>query len=337
MVPAPPSLPNRFPCWCRAVYSFSGESRRDLGFIEGDLIECLNAGDGSWWMGRLWRDKRMVGLFPSNFVQVLEENFRPTTRSSSPMPDQSPIHEDHLRILGAARIPFHQEPPLLLNLNVAILPESHLQQQDLHGQAFTLLARHRQRHLLLMGATTKLARPPPYLHPHVLDIMKSAPRPHYLHLHDLAITNHALHLHYHHRHVPVIMMHARLRPRRRNHHHTEAIMTHERHLQRQRNQPLVWDIMILEHHRRYHHRRDPAIMRLAPHLLLLHISTKTIREVLHQLRNLTTIPRHHPHLRRLIEAPIHPMRRGIRMMQAPINIIPRAQFLRVRLLLQALE
>ncbi|PQE17913.1 variant SH3 domain-containing protein [Rutstroemia sp. NJR-2017a WRK4] len=100
MVPAPPSLPNRFPCWCRAVYSFSGESRRDLGFIEGDLIECLNAGDGSWWMGRLWRDKRMVGLFPSNFVQVLEENFRPTTRSSSPMPDQSPSPN-----------PFNPQPP----------------------------------------------------------------------------------------------------------------------------------------------------------------------------------------------------------------------------------
>src|SRR6187402_1489435 len=41
-------------------------------------------------MGRLFRDKRMMGLFPSNFVEVLSENFRPTTRASSPMPERSP-------------------------------------------------------------------------------------------------------------------------------------------------------------------------------------------------------------------------------------------------------
>ncbi|KKK15782.1 hypothetical protein AOCH_002550, partial [Aspergillus ochraceoroseus] len=83
--PAAPQLPTRFPCWCRAVYSWGGETKRDLGFVEGDLIECLNAGDGQWWMGRLRRDRRMVGLFPSNFVQVLQDDFVPVTRSTSPM------------------------------------------------------------------------------------------------------------------------------------------------------------------------------------------------------------------------------------------------------------
>ena len=81
-----PSLPTRFPCWCRATYSWGGESKRDLGFVEGDLIECLNAGDGSWWMGRLRRDKRAMGLFPSNFVQVLDASFQPVNRVSSSMP-----------------------------------------------------------------------------------------------------------------------------------------------------------------------------------------------------------------------------------------------------------
>ncbi|KAI0525640.1 hypothetical protein F5B22DRAFT_353436 [Xylaria bambusicola] len=84
MVPAPPPLPTRFPCWCRAVYSWGGESTRDLGFIEGDLIECLNAGDGSWWTGRLRRNKT-VGVFPSNFVEVLPDDFRPISRSISPL------------------------------------------------------------------------------------------------------------------------------------------------------------------------------------------------------------------------------------------------------------
>ncbi|EMC94159.1 hypothetical protein BAUCODRAFT_222802 [Baudoinia panamericana UAMH 10762] len=81
-------LPNRFPCWCRATYSWGGETKKDLGFIEGDLIEALNAGDGSWWMGRLRRDRRAIGLFPSNFVKVLDESFQPApnSRNASPMP-----------------------------------------------------------------------------------------------------------------------------------------------------------------------------------------------------------------------------------------------------------
>ncbi|KAK5941054.1 hypothetical protein PMZ80_006331 [Knufia obscura] len=79
-------LPPRFPCWCRAVYSWGGETDKDLGFVEGDLIECLNAGDGSWWMGRLRRDRRMMGVFPSNFVQLLQEDYVPISRSVSPMP-----------------------------------------------------------------------------------------------------------------------------------------------------------------------------------------------------------------------------------------------------------
>ena len=105
-------LPPRFPCWCRAIYSWGGEvsspnsrlihfvffrssvnkntnqTKRDLGFIEGDLIECLNAGDGSWWMGRLKRDRRMVGLFPSNFVEVLDESFQPQSKTSFPLPSK---------------------------------------------------------------------------------------------------------------------------------------------------------------------------------------------------------------------------------------------------------
>ncbi|KAL7913813.1 cohesin loading factor domain-containing protein [Trichoderma velutinum] len=85
MALSPPPLPSRFPCWCRAIYSWGGESKRDLGFIEGDLIECLNAGDGSWWVGRLFRDRRTVGSFPSNFVEVLPEDFRPT-KTPSPIP-----------------------------------------------------------------------------------------------------------------------------------------------------------------------------------------------------------------------------------------------------------
>ncbi|KJX93602.1 SH3 domain-containing protein cyk3 [Zymoseptoria brevis] len=84
----PNDLPT-FPCWCKATYSWGGESKKDLGFIEGDLIEALNAGDGQWWMGRLRRDPRAIGLFPSNFVKVLEESFQPAPNSRNPSISQS--------------------------------------------------------------------------------------------------------------------------------------------------------------------------------------------------------------------------------------------------------
>jgi hypothetical protein len=65
-----PFLPSQFPCLVRAVYSYAGESKGDLGFVQGDMIECLNAGDGQWWFGRLKRNKTM-GVFPSNYVELV--------------------------------------------------------------------------------------------------------------------------------------------------------------------------------------------------------------------------------------------------------------------------
>jgi len=63
-------LPSQFPCLVRAIYSYAGDSKGDLGFVQGDLIECLNAGDGQWWFGRLKRNKTM-GVFPSNYVELV--------------------------------------------------------------------------------------------------------------------------------------------------------------------------------------------------------------------------------------------------------------------------
>ncbi|KAK3698080.1 hypothetical protein LTR37_017129 [Vermiconidia calcicola] len=90
---AMPDLPRSFPCWCRATYSWGGETKKDLGFVEGDLIEALNAGDGSWWMGRLRRDPRAIGLFPSNFVKLLDESFQPAPNSRNASPLTQPQNQ----------------------------------------------------------------------------------------------------------------------------------------------------------------------------------------------------------------------------------------------------
>lgn len=58
--------------------------------MEGDLIEALNAGDGLWWTGRLRRDPRAIGSFPSNFVKVLDESFQPAPNSRNASPRNTP-------------------------------------------------------------------------------------------------------------------------------------------------------------------------------------------------------------------------------------------------------
>ncbi|KAI5300310.1 acetyl-coenzyme-A carboxylase, partial [Ascosphaera pollenicola] len=102
----PPQLPTKFPCWCQAIYSWGGETKKDLGFVEGDLIECLNAGDGAWWMGRLRRDQRMVGLFPSNFVRVLSEDFAPEKTRKLSTNGQQPASKPPQKQTTIFRKPF---------------------------------------------------------------------------------------------------------------------------------------------------------------------------------------------------------------------------------------
>jgi transglutaminase/protease-like cytokinesis protein 3 len=57
----------------RTIYSWSGTEEDDLGFIEGDIIEVDNLGDGNWWHGRLKRNK-MTGNFPSNYVELIKSD-----------------------------------------------------------------------------------------------------------------------------------------------------------------------------------------------------------------------------------------------------------------------
>lgn len=69
-------------CQVRAKYSWSGENRQDLGFVEGDVIDVLNTGDGDWWTGKLVRTKQ-IGVFPRNFVVYVDHNQRtePTSKA----------------------------------------------------------------------------------------------------------------------------------------------------------------------------------------------------------------------------------------------------------------
>lgn len=61
--------PETCPFNVKANYSWSGEEKSDLGFLEGDIIEVLKV-KGMWFWGRLLRNKKS-GSFPSNYVNVV--------------------------------------------------------------------------------------------------------------------------------------------------------------------------------------------------------------------------------------------------------------------------
>ncbi|SCU96897.1 LAFA_0G08702g1_1 [Lachancea sp. 'fantastica'] len=70
----------------KAHYSWSGEARGDLGFLENDIIQVTKI-KGDWFFGTLLRNSRKYGYFPNNFVTVIEEKYNEF--KSSPTPPQS--------------------------------------------------------------------------------------------------------------------------------------------------------------------------------------------------------------------------------------------------------
>ncbi|XBW35125.1 hypothetical protein QEN19_000688 [Hanseniaspora menglaensis] len=53
----------------KANYSWSGEEKSDLGFLEGDIIEVMKV-KGMWFWGKLIRNKK-CGSFPSTYVNLV--------------------------------------------------------------------------------------------------------------------------------------------------------------------------------------------------------------------------------------------------------------------------
>ncbi|OEJ88326.1 Cytokinesis protein 3 [Hanseniaspora osmophila] len=59
------------PFTVKATYSWSGEQKLDLGFLEGDIIEVSKI-KGMWFYGRLLRNKK-TGSFPANYVELFKK------------------------------------------------------------------------------------------------------------------------------------------------------------------------------------------------------------------------------------------------------------------------
>ena len=84
----------------KVMFSYGPEYPDDLELCEGDIITILNK-DGDWWEGEV---NGKVGLFPSNFVELL------------PAEEEDTSVEDKVIIL-MLYIPFWARMNLLASLN----------------------------------------------------------------------------------------------------------------------------------------------------------------------------------------------------------------------------
>ncbi|KAJ3080937.1 Peroxisomal membrane protein PAS20 [Quaeritorhiza haematococci] len=74
--------------FCRALYDFTGQGPQELSFSKGEIIAVFSklvdpaTGQPSmWWKGRLQQGQ--VGLFPANYVELLEKRSGPPAPSPS--------------------------------------------------------------------------------------------------------------------------------------------------------------------------------------------------------------------------------------------------------------
>lgn len=59
---------------CKVIYSYKQNNNDELNLGVGDVIEVLEEVEEGWWRGRLNGD---TGVFPSNFVVLLESSVSP--------------------------------------------------------------------------------------------------------------------------------------------------------------------------------------------------------------------------------------------------------------------
>lgn len=66
----------------KARYGWSGQTKGDLGFLEGDVMEVTRI-TGDWFYGRLLRNRKCSGYFPNNFVNILEGQLNLSTSNEN--------------------------------------------------------------------------------------------------------------------------------------------------------------------------------------------------------------------------------------------------------------
>ncbi|KAK0202310.1 SH3 domain-containing protein [Desarmillaria ectypa] len=70
------------------LYEYEATEDNEMTLLEGELIEQIEELDEGWWSGVGPGGK--TGMFPANYVQIVEQEAAPTTAPSPPPPPPPP-------------------------------------------------------------------------------------------------------------------------------------------------------------------------------------------------------------------------------------------------------
>lgn len=89
-------MPPPFPFKVKTKLSWPGEEDGDLGFLENEIIEVFSFVDDSWWSGKLRRNGA-EGIFPKEYVVVLEDKMAQSASSRLLLKPSTPIRDNGSR------------------------------------------------------------------------------------------------------------------------------------------------------------------------------------------------------------------------------------------------
>ncbi|KAJ2769196.1 actin binding protein, partial [Coemansia nantahalensis] len=118
----------------RAVYDYDAQDADELSFKDGEIIYSVDQLDPGWWAGES-EDGLRRGVFPSNFVEMIEARTAPAPAAAAPAPPAPPLPPSLPPMSGAPPPPAPPLPPSLPPMSGAPpppappLPPSLMQQQ----------------------------------------------------------------------------------------------------------------------------------------------------------------------------------------------------------------
>lgn len=95
----------------RVVYDYAAEEENELDLTEGSIVEHIEQVDEGWWSGT---SNGKSGLFPSNYVELLEDEQEPSQQQQQQQPPQEEVEEpepEQLPPRGPSPPPAPAAPP----------------------------------------------------------------------------------------------------------------------------------------------------------------------------------------------------------------------------------
>ncbi|KAL9555285.1 hypothetical protein MBANPS3_002438 [Mucor bainieri] len=89
------------------LFEYDASETNEMSLVEGEVVTQIDQVDEGWWFG-VSEDGKKQGLFPANYVQILEEEEQPAAAAAAPAAAPAPVAAE---VPAAPPLPVHPEEP----------------------------------------------------------------------------------------------------------------------------------------------------------------------------------------------------------------------------------